>query len=323
MLYTDGIYAADRGSGTKLELSSLYTYDIQFYVDDTFNPNGQTNTQQLDTGFDLMNFNPSGKAMAIGKVSEAGADTELFEVGMRTEINGPIVLRNFNNSVIIGDQNTAYVHFNSSENKNFYFNKSVSLNGNVYAGSNYNRQLAFKDETWYNGIATPSDNLNNAIHNGCYYWVDTTTNRPPTPNGWVLTTNSAGIEHNNTDNWCSQIGFGTDGNVYYRNKTNRGVWRFLDTSRTIALNGEWRHATKAYGTGWFMFIPLNNPTKTSPVLTITNCEYFGTGGWKSCTPSLGEVRDTEFKINFSGITESETQNGNVLVRMTGTISLIL
>ena len=59
MLYTDGIFAADRGSGTKLELSSLNTYDIQFYVDDTFNPNGQTNTQQLDTGFDLMNFNPS------------------------------------------------------------------------------------------------------------------------------------------------------------------------------------------------------------------------------------------------------------------------
>ena len=90
MLYTDGIFAADRGSGTKLELSSLNTYDIQFYVDDTFNPNGQTNTQQLDTGFDLMNFNPSGKAMAIGKVSEASANEELFEVGIDTDIDGTL-----------------------------------------------------------------------------------------------------------------------------------------------------------------------------------------------------------------------------------------
>ena len=91
MLYTDGIYAADRGSGTKLELSSLNTYDIQFYVDDTFNPNGQTNTQQLDTGFDLMNFNSNGKAMAIGKVSEAGANEELFEVGIPMKVVENIV----------------------------------------------------------------------------------------------------------------------------------------------------------------------------------------------------------------------------------------
>ena len=325
MLYTDGIYAANRGSGTKVQFSSLNTYDIQFYVADYFT--NLTNLQLLDTGFDLMNFNANGKAMAIGKVSEAGADTELFEVGMRTEINGPLVLRNYNNAVMIGDQNNAYVHFNSSENKNFYFNKSVSVNGNVYAGSNYNRQLAFKDETWYNGIATPSNDLNNAIHNGCYYWVDNTSNRPSTSlYGWVLTTNSAGIEHNNTDNWCSQIGFGTDGNVYYRNKTNNsswGVWRVLTPSRTITFNGEWRHATKAYGTGWFMFVSLNNPTKNSLTNSITSCEYFGTGGWKTCTASIGEIRDTEFKINFSGITDSETQNGIVLIRMVGSITLNL
>ena len=38
-----------------------------------------TNLQLLDAGFDLMNFNASGKAMAIGKVSEAGANEELLE----------------------------------------------------------------------------------------------------------------------------------------------------------------------------------------------------------------------------------------------------
>lgn len=90
MLYTDGIYAADRGSGTKVQFSTSNTFDIQFYVDDTFNPNGQTNTQQLDTGFDLMNFNPSGKSMAIGKVSEASASEEKLEIGINTEIDGYI-----------------------------------------------------------------------------------------------------------------------------------------------------------------------------------------------------------------------------------------
>lgn len=88
MLYTDGIYAANRGSGTKVQFSSSNTFDIQFYVGDYFT--NYTNLQLLDTGFDLMNFNPSGKSMAIGKVSEASANEELFEVGIDTEIDGDL-----------------------------------------------------------------------------------------------------------------------------------------------------------------------------------------------------------------------------------------
>ena len=83
MLYTDGIYAADRGSGTKLQLSSDYTYDIQFYVKDYFAVN-DNNVQILDTGLDLLNFDASGKSMAIGKVSEAAASDELLEVALDT-----------------------------------------------------------------------------------------------------------------------------------------------------------------------------------------------------------------------------------------------
>lgn len=85
MLFTDGIKAAS-SSGTKVEFSSSNTFDIQFYVRDYFME--YTNVQTLDTGFDLMNFNPSGKAMAIGKVSEAGANEELLEIGMNTDIDG-------------------------------------------------------------------------------------------------------------------------------------------------------------------------------------------------------------------------------------------
>lgn len=79
MLFSDGIKAAS-GAGTKVQFSTSNTYDIQFYVKDYFME--YTNVQSLDTGFDLMNFNSSGKAMAIGKVSEASANEELFEVGI-------------------------------------------------------------------------------------------------------------------------------------------------------------------------------------------------------------------------------------------------
>ena len=87
MLFSDGIKAAS-SSGTKVQFSTSNTYDIQFYVKDYFME--YTNIQSLDTGFDLINFNPSGKSMAIGKVSEANANQELFEVGIDTIIDGDL-----------------------------------------------------------------------------------------------------------------------------------------------------------------------------------------------------------------------------------------
>lgn len=84
MLYTDGIYAANRGSGTKLQLSTDYTYDIQFFVNDYFNPNGITSVQVLDTGFDLLNWNAAGTSMAIGKVSERNANENVLDVALET-----------------------------------------------------------------------------------------------------------------------------------------------------------------------------------------------------------------------------------------------
>ena len=65
-------------------ISASYPYDISFVATDSF----MTTTIERDvgTGFDLLNFNPSGKAMAIGKVSEAGANDLLLEIALPTTI---------------------------------------------------------------------------------------------------------------------------------------------------------------------------------------------------------------------------------------------
>ena len=94
MLYTDGIYAADRGSGTKVQFSSSNNYDIQFYVGDYFT--NYTNVLILDTGFDLMNFNASGKSMAIGMVSQRTDTEEVLDVALKG---------NFTNGVYLNDTN--------------------------------------------------------------------------------------------------------------------------------------------------------------------------------------------------------------------------
>ena len=145
MLYTDGIYAADRGSGTKLQLPTTNTYDIQFYVVDTFAET--TNEQLLDTGFDLMNFNPNGKAMAIGKVSEATGDNKLFEVAMPTTINDLLTLTNGLNS------------------------NSYGLNGD------YSLTRIFRELT---GLSTGAENidLDTILDTGIYRCYPSTSNKP-------------------------------------------------------------------------------------------------------------------------------------------------
>ena len=57
-------------------------YNIIFSVQDAFTTT--TKTISISTAFALMNWNASGKSMAIGKVSEAGSNEKKLELGLET-----------------------------------------------------------------------------------------------------------------------------------------------------------------------------------------------------------------------------------------------
>lgn len=61
------------------------SYEIEFFVQDSYSSATQILT--VTTAFQLLNFNASGKGLALGKVSES----DTFEVGMDTSISGNIV----------------------------------------------------------------------------------------------------------------------------------------------------------------------------------------------------------------------------------------
>lgn len=61
------------------------TYDIVFQATDSFETIGVED--EIGTGFDIINVNKSGKAIAIGKLSEAGTSEKLFEVGMPAKLD--------------------------------------------------------------------------------------------------------------------------------------------------------------------------------------------------------------------------------------------
>lgn len=83
-------------SGQKIQFLNTQTYDIIFTITDAFIT--RENLQELDTGFDLINWNANGKALAIGKVSEAGSDESKLEIAMDTQIEGTLST--------VGDVNT-------------------------------------------------------------------------------------------------------------------------------------------------------------------------------------------------------------------------
>ena len=77
------------GSDWEDKFNKDKAYEIVFQAIDSFrtSSNPVKATRYLDTGFDLLNFNPSGKAMAIGKVSEASSSEELLEIALPTIID--------------------------------------------------------------------------------------------------------------------------------------------------------------------------------------------------------------------------------------------
>lgn len=72
--------------------SNNNSYNIQLLIQDKYMSVAQN--IPVGTGFVLMNFNESGKAMAIGKKSEAEDNEKLLEVGMPIESDGAITLLN-------------------------------------------------------------------------------------------------------------------------------------------------------------------------------------------------------------------------------------
>lgn len=61
------------------------------------------------------------------------------------EVNDELKVTKSGKTVIIGSQNAAYCHYNTDANSH-YFNKPIRVAGDVYAGTNYDRRLAYVDE---------------------------------------------------------------------------------------------------------------------------------------------------------------------------------
>ncbi|MCI9087547.1 MAG: hypothetical protein HFJ32_03200 [Clostridia bacterium] len=76
---------------SNVTFSENNSYHIQFYIGDYFT--NSTIIKNVATGFTLMDFNSSGKSIAIGKVSEASNNQEMLEVAISTVFDKNVTLK--------------------------------------------------------------------------------------------------------------------------------------------------------------------------------------------------------------------------------------
>ena len=108
-----------------------YAYDVVFQAIDSFMTT-EIN-KSIYVGFDLLNFNSSGKAMAIGKVSEATANQKLLEIKLPTQFIGDGLLSILNLIYPIG---SIYMSINNVSPQSFFGGTWVPIVGSyLYACS--------------------------------------------------------------------------------------------------------------------------------------------------------------------------------------------
>ena len=110
------------------------SFEYMFVISDYFNSNNINKLAGVETVFQLINFNASGKGLAFGKVSEK----EAFEVAMDTEITKNLVVQDMNilneinnakNIDIIGKYETGNIDPNTT-----LYNLILTNNANGPAG---------------------------------------------------------------------------------------------------------------------------------------------------------------------------------------------
>lgn len=112
-----------------------HSYNLILTATDDFGT--ATNTKDLGTAFTLMDFNASGKGIAIGKVSEA----DKFEVNMESEIKNTLVLSKTTDASGTADNKPALIVGGTSDQAHIEMDANEILaksNGSTPVGLNLN-----------------------------------------------------------------------------------------------------------------------------------------------------------------------------------------
>lgn len=268
------------GTDTILDQSYVYTLTAQ----DVISGITDTKTITISTTFTLLNFNSTGKAMAIGKASEATGNTKLLEIALPTEFKDTIKFgsNGYSTNNSAGYDTDQYGNFHHSANEAIGNLQFKDYAGNVKA-----------KYYWETGdLETDGDISATDINaNG-----DLNVNGDTTVSGNINTTGD--IE-------CSDL------TVNLINILNELFYKPNDTITLGGTNSAELYVVNGYVTnaGRTLFFTLNLPKKLTSITTITptsiKVEARGTSGYLNSISGFNEY------VGASGYTvEAHKLNNN-------------
>lgn len=129
-------------------------------------------------------------------------------------------------TLTMGAQNSLYNHFSTTAPAH-YFNKKVHVAGDVFAGSNYMRKLAYQDEinsSYGSSLLTTTAQVDDMVTPGVYQYSGTVLSYIGAY-GLIIARVAGGVGvHNGTNTWLYQTAYATNGNIYERRRINNAGW---------------------------------------------------------------------------------------------------
>lgn len=228
--------------------SASNSYDIQFRVTDAFNE-VVWEDESIGSGFRLVHYNKSKKALALGKSSEATGDNKLLEVALPVTLTEAVTstekiettksfkipynsnngygLVDHNDNSIIKDWNNGTITVNAT-GATLYLGHQTTTQMNFLDG----KGMMYSDGSLYmptGFYSKETGNVGTASGTGKLVIKRASSNEAPN-NGVVL-------EFGNSTSWVGQlyIGDNADQGVYYNGWSNgvRGSWKKLAWSSDI------------------------------------------------------------------------------------------
>lgn len=204
-------------------------YEIQATVTDKI---GSAFSSIISVGSEFVTMEIlRGKAVGIGIAPTTGGRNLYVGTGgiySYGAITGEGIISSISSghTLTLGSRNASYAHYETSS-PSHYFNKKLQVAGDVFAGTSYNRKLAYEDEVNSTiGTTTISTEamLNNMVIPGVYQYSSTALGYIGTYGILVARVAGGVATHNGTNTWLYQTAYSTSGRVYERNRINAGAW---------------------------------------------------------------------------------------------------
>jgi hypothetical protein len=230
MIATGDLYTG----GTTTQYKVLTTVDENNYL--------KSNASDSVTAGVIYTFSGSDTAPLSFANSSYASSTLQIGGWSGSNTNGISRIRNSSVNLHIDSAANGALYLNNFSAGNTYIRGQIAWHaGNDGASSGLDADLldGLHESSFVRTSTGISANLDNELRAGMTSWSTTTTGTKPEESyGQIINIVSSASSHNNSSNWITQLGFGTNNTTsYFRGKVNAGAWGDWHTIWNSANDG--------------------------------------------------------------------------------------